>query len=652
MRFPPSFLDDIKARLPVSEVVRRRVKLQKSGREWKGLSPFGTEKTPSFFVNDQKMAWFDFSSGKNGNIFDFVMETEGLSFPESVERLAGDAGLPLPVRSIETERQEQKRAGLHEVLEWAAAFFEAQLRGERGREARSYLDGRGLRPANREAFRIGYALPDRHALRDALAAKGASVETMCEAGLLIHGEDIPVPYDKFRHRVMFPIADRGGRVIAFGGRALEKDVAAKYLNSPETPVFHKGRLLYNHHRARKAAHETGRVIAVEGYVDVIAMYAAGFSETVAGLGTALTEDQAGLLWQMAPQPILCFDGDKAGRKAAFRAIDMALPLIGPNRTLAFALLPEGQDPDDLIRNAGAAAMQAALEAALPLVDLIWLRETEDRTLITPEQRAALERDLADLAKQIRDEPLRRHYRAAFDQRLKALFGTTEREDGGRSERGQAYGRRSGQGSQQRRGAFRGGPFAQEKLGYLSSPVMASSSLARSPAFRPGNATPPLREAMIMTLLLAHPALIDDHAEELAALAFTAASLAPLRDAILDHAHGTIASGAALKSDLAEAGFAGVLATLAATGAGSAWYAKPDAAIQDADIVLGQALTLHHKTRALHKELLSAETALATDASEANMARMRDIQEQLSALTGTEAAFEGFGLSSGRLKSSL
>ena len=285
MRFSPSFLDDIKARLPVSEVVRQRVKLKKSGREYVGLSPFGSEKTPSFFVNDQKMAWFDFSSGKNGNIFDFVMATEGLSFPETVERLAQEAGLALPARSPERVRQEQRRASLVEVLEWAAAFFEAELRGSRGAAARAYLDQRGISARSRTDFRIGYAPAERHALRDALAAKGATVEAMCETGLLIHGEDIPVPYDRFRDRIMFPITDRGGRVIAFGGRALQKDVPAKYLNSPETPLFHKGAVLFNHARARKAAHDSGRVIVVEGYIDTIAMHAAGFPETVATLGT-------------------------------------------------------------------------------------------------------------------------------------------------------------------------------------------------------------------------------------------------------------------------------------------------------------------------------------------------------------------------------
>ncbi len=552
------------------------------------------------------------------------------------------------------------------MLEWACAFFEAELRGGRGAKARAYLASRGITDASRAAFRIGSAPAERHALRDALAAKGATVEVMCEAGLLIHGEDIPVPYDRFRDRLMFPIADRGGRVIAFGGRALEKDAQAKYLNSPETPVFHKGRMLFNHHRARKAAHEAGRVIAVEGYVDVVAMHAAGFPETVAGLGTALTEEQAALLWTMAPEPILCFDGDKAGRKAAYRAADMALPLIGPSKTLSFALLPEGQDPDDLLRAAGADAVRAALGQAIPLVDLIWSRETDGRSLATPEQRAGLERDLAAIAGAIVDEPLRRHYRAHFTGKLRALFGIAEpaRPDHGRgrpSPYGQGqYGQGQGRpgqargGQPQRRGTS-GGAFAAERLGYLSAPIMASSSLARSIA-SPGHAGLPPREAMILAILVAHPTLAADHVEELAALDLAAPDLTALRDALIDLVHDGIGSGGgssgSLRATLAEAGHQPVLVKLDRSGAGTAWYSRPDAAPQDAAAVLRQALTLHHKTRALHKELASAETALALDASEANMARMRDIQEQLGALSGMEAAVEGFGSLSGRSSAPL
>ena len=299
MRFPPSFLDEIKARLPVSEIVRRSVKLQKAGREWKGLSPFTSEKSPSFFVNDQKQAWFDFSSGQNGNIFDFLMRTQGLSFPDAVERLASEAGLSLPTVSPEAARQEQKRTSLQDVVEEAARFFEASLQSPAGARARGYLADRGLTPAVQRQFRLGYAPNERYALRDHLAAKGAGLDQMIEAGLLIHGEDIAVPYDSFRNRVMFPICDRSGKVIAFGGRAIEKDVQPKYKNSPETPLFHKGATLYNHHNARKAAHDRGVVVAVEGYVDVIAMASAGFPHVVAPLGTALTREQCELLWRMA-----------------------------------------------------------------------------------------------------------------------------------------------------------------------------------------------------------------------------------------------------------------------------------------------------------------------------------------------------------------
>src|SRR6516164_5962489 len=368
MRFTPQFLDELRARLPVSEVVGRRVKLRKAGREWKGLSPFNKEKTPSFFVNDQKAMWFDFSSGKNGNIFDFVMQTEGVSFPEAVERLAAQAGVPLPVMTLKAH----------------------------------------------------------------LGAAKIPVDDMVEAGLLVAGEDIAVPYDRFRDRVMFPISDWRGRVIAFGGRALEKDVPAKYLNSPETPLFRKGGTLYNIAAARTAAHDAGksaadsllgRVIAVEGYIDVIAMVTAGFAATVAPLGTALTDDQLGLLWRMADEPMLCFDGDAAGRRAAYRAVDLALPLLRPGKSLLFAMLPDGQDPDDLVRAGGRGAMSDVLASARPLADVLWTRETEATRFDTPERRAGLEAELAQVIAAIPDA-VRKYYRQDFDGRMRQLFAPT------------------------------------------------------------------------------------------------------------------------------------------------------------------------------------------------------------------------------------
>ena len=641
MRFPPSFLDEIKARLPVSEVVRHRVKLKKAGREWVGLSPFGSEKTPSFFVNDGKMAWFDFSSGKNGNVFDFVMETEGLTFPETVERLAADAGLVLPARSPEREREEARRASLTEVVEWAAAFFEAELRSGRGTEARATLDQRGISQASRTEFRIGYAPADRHALRDALAAKGASVDAMCETGLLIHGEGIAVPYDRFRDRIMFPICDRNGKVIAFGGRALAKDAQAKYLNSPETPLFHKGAGLYSHHRARKVAHDKGRVIVVEGYIDAIAMHAAGFPETVATLGTALGEDQAGLLWQMAPQPILCFDGDKAGRKAAHRSAEMALPLVTAERTFAFALLPGGQDPDELIRASGRSAMTSALESATPLVDMLWSRETEGRALATPERRAALRNDLRALAGTIRDRGLGQLYREEFEQRLRDLFG------GPGDGRVPGSPRRDGR----RRWSSKPNPF--ERVGLLSQPIHASPNLTASALFQSTRGGVPPREAMILNVLLTWPALAAEKTEVVAALHFSNRALTGLRDRLLDFVNdetAEVASREALRDHLVAEGFGATLATLARSQDASSWYVRLEASMTDVAELLHQALTLHFVTHVLLSERAAAQAELATDPSEAVFETLIAINTQIEALPGKEAAIEGFR--AGRMAAAL
>src|SRR5438876_12223718 len=309
MRFTPQFLDELRARLPVSEVVGRRVKLKKAGREFKGLSPFQQEKSPSFTVNDQKGFYHDFSSGKHGDIISFLMETEGLGFAEAVERLASMAGMALPAATPDAARHEQRRKTLHDVMELAAKFFADTLASRNGAKARGYLGDRAITPSVQLQFRLGYALSDRFALKEHLGGHGIPVEDMVEAGLLVSGDDIPVPYDRFRDRVRFPIADFRGRIIAFGGRALSADAPAKYLNSPETPLFHKGSNLYNGAVARQAVHDGAPLIVVEGYVDVIAMVSAGYPAAVAPLGTALTEDQLALLWKMSDEPVLCCDGD-------------------------------------------------------------------------------------------------------------------------------------------------------------------------------------------------------------------------------------------------------------------------------------------------------------------------------------------------------
>jgi DNA primase len=650
MRFTPSFLDEIKARLPVSEVVRRRVKLVKAGREWKGLSPFNAEKSPSFFVNDHKMAWFDFSSGNNGNIFDFVMRTEGLSFPEAVERLAGEAGLQLPVVSRESEQRDRERATLQEVMELAAAFFEAQLQAKEGARARGYLADRGMAPATQRQFRIGYSPAERFALRDHLAGKGVLAEQMIEAGLLVHGEDIAVPYDRFRDRVMFPICDRSGRVIAFGGRAMDKEVSAKYLNSPETPLFHKSHVLYNHHNARKAAHDKGVVIAVEGYVDVISMAAVGFAHVVAPMGTALTPEQCELLWRMAEEPVLCFDGDKAGRKAAYRAIETALPLIGAGKSLRFAFLPDGQDPDDLARSGGAEAIEAVLGASRPLVDVLWTRETEAGQLDTPERRAALERRLFETIKAITDETLRRHYRQEIEARLGALFGRAPGMGGGRT-----YGRPGGQQGQGRGFRPSGGRYGAPPppRGYLDQAVPASPSLARSPLFAAGRAMISQREALIALIAVNLPRLTASYAEDLAGVDFASRELARLVDLVLGRLSDPYLDAPAVRAAIGAAGLGELLGRVErATDQSLAWCVRPDAEERDAEEVLKQALALHRRARALHKELRSAELALGLDPTDENLNRLREIQAELSGIEGREAMIEGFGLSVGRQSTGL
>jgi DNA primase len=641
MRFSPAFLDEIRARIPVSEVVRQRVKLQKQGREWRGLSPFNAEKTPSFYVNDQKGFFHDFSSGKSGDGFSFLMETEGLSFPEAVERLAALAGLPMPVETREQREQGEKRASLGGVLEWAAAYFEKELSGAAGREARDYLTRRAISENARAQFRLGYAPPQRHGLRDHLAAKGASLEAMIETGLLIHGEDIAVPYDRFRNRVMFPICDRSGRVIAFGGRALERDAQAKYLNSPETLLFHKGATLYNLHNARKAAHEAGTVIAVEGYVDVISMTAAGFPHTVAPLGTALTAEQCELLWRMAEEPILCFDGDKAGRKAAFRALDTALPLIGPGRTFRFALLPNGEDPDELFRSGGAGAVAQAMDAALPFVDVLWMRETEGQLLDTPERRASLERRLSDVAARIVDEALRRYYSQAFSNRLSGLFGR----QGDSRGRVRAY-------AAQGRSATSRFPRGGGRLP-AGGPVQIGPSLANSPLFR--GVTPPIspREALILLVFMNHPGLMASHIEDLAGLELASKEAEALQNTLVRCAHAGLATAAEVEEAIERAGLSAFRDRLSAMAAHSSlWSVQPDAAAVDAAESLRQAFILHRRARALNRELRMIEARLAENPSELDSARLRDIKTQLSALDGMEAAVEGFGFSSGRASREL
>jgi DNA primase len=677
MRFTPQFLEELRARLPVSEVVGRRVKLKKSGREWRGLSPFQQEKTPSFFVNDQKQAWFDFSSGKNGNIFDFLMQTEGVSFPEAVERLAGMAGLSLPAVTPDAARHEARRKTLHDVMELAAKFFESTLASRFGAKARGYLADRTISPATQVQFRLGYAPSDRFALKEHLGGQGIPVEDMIETGLLIGGDDIPVPYDRFRDRVMFPITDIRGRVIAFGGRALEKDVPAKYLNSPETPLFHKGDQLYNLSSARQAAHNGSPIVVVEGYVDVIAMVGVGYPGSVAPLGTALTENQLALLWKMADEPILCFDGDRAGQKAAWRAADLALPHLLPGKSLRFALLPEGQDPDDLARAGGRAAIDDVIAASRGLADMIWSREIEGGNFATPERRAALEKRIGEISNGIGDEVVRRYYRQDLAERLGRMFAPEAGRgaygggrqgygnQGFRNQGGGNYGesgRRFAAPGRQNPGRFdsRGGR-PQGSGAALRGPYQAASSqLAASPIMRGQRSAMSRREALILQCLINHPWILHGHLEEVAALELAHPEAHKLRAAIIaafanDHHHSpdTAEQTEKMRADLAAAGFSPILQRVeSGITTGAVWGARVGAAQEDVLSTWHQLVALHRQYHSLLRELKDAELALGEDATEASMTWLRDIKARLSEVDGTEAMIEGFGELSGRFQRSV
>jgi DNA primase len=650
MRFTPQFLDELRARLPVSEVVGRRVKLRKTGREFVGLSPFNKEKSPSFTVNDQKGFFHDFSSGKHGDIFGFVMETEGVTFPEAVERLAQLAGVALPKVSHEDQQRDARRKTLHDVMELATKFFEATLATKAGAKARGYLADRGLDAATQLKFRLGYAPGERYALKEHLGSHGIPVEDMVEAGLLIAGNDIPLPFDRFRDRVMFPITDLRHRVIAFGGRALEKDAQAKYLNSSETPLFHKGGTLYNIAAARQATHDGAQLVVVEGYIDAIAMVSAGFPAAVAPLGTALTEDQLALLWKMADEPVLCFDGDSAGLRAAYRAVDLAMPRLKPGKSLKFAMLPQGQDPDDLLRSGGRDAVAEVIAAARPLAGMLWARETEGHQFDTPERRAAVEARINEVTSAIADDSVRKYYRQDFNARLSAFFAPAQGPRGDRNwaQRGQGNWRERGE-----RGRDwpprNGQPSRAPANGRPAPYVVMSQQMAVSPVHRGHRSAVPRREALILQAALNYPWLLHDHLEELSQLEFRHADAERLKCALIDiAAHSAALDAEALRAELAGRGLAALADRIAAAiTTASVWGARPDAAPDDVLVTWQQLVALHRQWHSLVKELKDAEQALGQDASEANYLWLRDVKARLSKVEGTEALIEGFGASSGR-----
>ena len=441
MSLPPSFLDELRDRLTLSDVIGRKVTwdTRKSnpgkGDMW-APCPFHQEKTASFHVDDRKGFYYCFGCQAKGNVYKFVQETENVGFMEAVEILAREAGMQLPARDPKAQEKIDHTKLLADVMDQAVRFYAMQLRASAGQGARDYLDRRALRPETQTRFEIGFAPPGWQNLYDYLSGRGVSDELMIEVGLVKPSDKSKKPYDTFRNRIMFPIRDARGRCIGFGGRAMDPNDNAKYLNSPETPLFDKGRSLYHYGPAREAAGKQGTVLVAEGYMDVIALAQAGFDNAVAPLGTAVTAEQLALLWRIADEPILALDGDKAGIRAAMRVIDLAMPLLEAGKGLRFVVLPEGQDPDDILKSQGREAMEALLSKAEPMVNLLWRRETEGQTFDSPERRAALDARLRDAILKIKDKSLRSHYGSAIAQLRRDLFSPTRPTQARRSERWQ------------------------------------------------------------------------------------------------------------------------------------------------------------------------------------------------------------------------
>lgn len=589
MPLPPSFLDELRARLPLSEAVAKRIPLTRAGREFKGCCPFHNEKTPSFYVNDQKAFFHCFGCGAHGDVIGFVMRHDRLSFPEAIEHLAQQAGMEVPRLSHEEMEQAKQQKTLHQVCEATCAWFEQQLHTSKGRASLDYLKGRGLNDEAISRFRLGYAPMDGAALITFLRGQGFELSQIIEVGLARASDDGRAPYSFFRDRVMFPVADRRGRVVAFGGRIMSGE-GPKYINSPDHPLFHKGKLLYSLARAREAAPRGAEIVVVEGYMDVIAMVEAGFPAAVAPLGTALTENQIEELWKLggtAGDPILCFDGDSAGQRAAARAVDRVLPLLAAHRSLRFAFLPNGQDPDDLIKASGPKAMQSVLEGAISLIDMLWRLETEGKALNTPESRAGVKANLDARIEKIADKTVQSYYKSELAQRLNEQFGWGRVKQQGRFDK----------------------PYVK--------PV--SRSLPPDPMAR--------RQQMVLLALINHPELFETLGEQLVALNIKG----PL-DKLWQAVVTTLETSpdldlVGLRSHICERGFSEELEQLTndSRRALEKW-AQPGATPEEAEFGL-RGLMAAHRLVALRLELQEAERRLRDKTDDVTLARLDALRKE-------------------------
>ncbi len=616
MTLSPQWLDELRARTLLSAVIAPSVKLIRAGREWKACCPFHNEKTPSFTINDEKGFYHCFGCGAHGDAIRFLTDARGLPFMDAVKELAGKAGMDVPAPDPQAKERAERTASLTDVMAACQKWFTEQLQGVDGSSAREYLKKRGIGAETVSRFGIGLAPDSRNALRRALASLGE--DKLIETGMLIQPEEGgKEPYDRFRGRLMIPIRDQRGRVIAFGGRILGEG-EPKYLNSPDTPLFDKGRTLYNIDRAGPASRQAKRLIVVEGYMDVIALDRAGIAEAVAPNGTAVTEAQLERMWRLDPAPILCFDGDSAGRKAAIRAAMRALPHIGPERTLRFVELPAGQDPDDLVRSGGREAIEALLAEPEPLDQRLWRHERDSAALTTPEARAGLRQRLIEHAQAIGEPELRRLYRDQWLGQFEKEFGSV-------------------------RPPFRPGSRPQNRFDKRTGRWVPPAPPASDTARRIGRAGIDTATARALVLGFAlFPEALHDHAEQLAHLPISDRSLGSLRDRIVDAALAEAAlDRQKLATILQTAGAAAALDQARRTGGIGFSFTRsetePERAVRD----LGVAIDALSAEEEIGAALIEATERLKAGEEQAFEEQLRlhsareEIRERLASLVGTE-----------------
>ena len=628
MSLPPHFLDELRDRVTVSSVIGRKYKLERKGREFLAVCPFHNDTKPSLSIVDDKGFYHCFACGAHGDVFKFLMENDGLKFMEAVEQVALLAGVEVPKESPEEQQRAERRRSLQEVVDLACRWYERQLHTSAGEAGLRYLKERGLSDETLKTFRLGWAPDDRKALQRAMKAEGVETDVLVEAGLVKRyeeGERSGETVDYMRGRVLFPITDRRGKVIAFGGRVLG-DGQPKYLNSPDTPLFHKGRVLYGLAQAREPAHKSGELLVAEGYMDVIALAQAGFP-AVAPLGTALTEDQIVELWRITPEPILCFDGDTAGQRAARRACDRALPLLKPGHSLRFVTLPEGQDPDDVIKRDGKKALRDILATARGLADFLWASELVANPTDTPERRAAFFKRMRDLVREVADQGVQIAYKDDVEARIEAMRRPQGRDGGGRE-----FGRSQGRGGSQRgRGTDRG------RGGRWTPPPPPEPIGSRTARARVDAVLPRRQQQVILATFMHHPGLLDELGEVLATLSLDDPFLDKLRRQILEinaEDPGLDANG--LRDHFMALGYSetvdGLLSDEALHHAG---FARQGASHSDARQGLAELLG-RFAGPLLREQLFDAQREYGQTFSEASWQRMLSLQSTLQAITSASA----------------